>query len=374
VDAEKIYVALFVLEQDDEGAGGMIMIGKAPFLLFLLIAFSGCRQDAAIVVVKEQETASSVAVSPYLISVSDVAALIGKAAAPLIIEVSKAERFGEGHLPGAVNTWRPDYEAAVAEYPYGGIRASREKMAKLLSRLGAKADDLIIAYCTKGGADAARLQWILRSYGHERVAIMDGGKEAWKLAGYPLTCRLAPKRSSTNYQFMGPIREDYFATLAEVVAAVTDTSVLLLDVREEYEYLGLPYVTHDSIARFKSGAFTYGSIPTARHLNWSEAVNLHSDHSFKSLADLNHNFLARGVSPDKDIIVYCQSGVRSAHTTFVLRELLGYPKVSNYDGSWIEWSYIHALDTLGMLQRHTTAERIETAYQELQEDLQQSKN
>jgi thiosulfate/3-mercaptopyruvate sulfurtransferase len=194
---------------------------------------------------------------------------------------------------------------------------------------------------------------------------MDGGKVGWQHAGYPLTKAVTAPAPPTTYRFTGPETTDHLASLEDVLAAISDTNTVIVDTREDYEYLGIPHVVNNSVIRFKKGAFTHGAIPGAHHLNWSEAVDLHSDHTFKSLADLNHNFLRQGITPDKRIIVYCQSGVRSANTAFVLTELLGYPDVRNYDGSWIEWSFVHQQDTLGKLEHHTSEEESEKIYQEL---------
>lgn len=333
-----------------------------PFFLALILLVGGCRENAS-----SPASAEVVAVyghSQYLLSVEEVAALLDSPTPPLLLEISKAPNFAEEHLPGAINLWRPDYEDDV-NYPFGGMEASRKKMASLLSGLGAKPGELIVVYCTKGSADAARLLWILRGYGHERVGIMNGGKAGWQHAGYPLTREATAFRPRTNYTFAGPEVENYSASIDEVLAAIGDTNTVIVDCREDYEYLGAPYLAGNSVVRFKKGAFAAGAIPGARHLNWSEAVDLHSDHTFKSLDDLNHNFLRKGISPDKQIIVYCQSGVRSAHTAFVLKELLGYPNVKNYDGSWIEWSYFYGKDTSGKIQHHTSPEKTEIIYREL---------
>lgn len=336
------------------------------FLALLLTTFS-CIKDTGHKGPGEQPVA--IASSPYLLSVEEVAALLESPSPPLLIETSVAEIFSTGHIPGAINVWRPDY-ADDENYPFGGMRASREKMAQLLGHLGAKKEALIVVYCTKGSVDAARLQWILRSYGHDRVVIMDGGKAAWQHAGYPLVKAVSTNRVPTDYHFPGPEREDCFASLEEVVAAIRDTNIIIVDAREDYEHLGIPHLSNGRVVRHKAGAFAPGAIPGARHLNWSEAVDLHADHTFKSLADIKHNFLRQGITPDRKIIVYCHSGVRSAHTTFVLRQLLGFPNVKNYDGSWIEWSYVFASDTTGQLQHHTSPDEVEMIYHDLMADLQ----
>lgn len=339
----------------------MIALGNVSMLLLFLLLFGGCKQDISLQEAEEQNI--HFAESPYLVAVEEVHAMLKTSSSPLLIEVSKEKSFVDGHLPGAHNLWRSDY-GDDEHYPFGGMRASREKMTKLLGRLGAVGNKPIIVYCAKGSADATRLQWILRGYGHDQVMVMDGGKEAWRHAGFQLS-QAPPSTSPTNYHFPEPEKEGYFISIKEVVAAISDTNSIVLDAREDYEYFGMPYISKDSVVQFKHGAFARGAIPGARHLNWSEAVDLSTDHTFKSLADLNHNFFRRGITPEKRIVVYCHSGVRSAHTTFVLKELLHYPDVKNYDGSWIEWSHLHQHDTLGKLQQYISDEEATLIYQDL---------
>jgi len=113
----------------------------------------------------------------------------------------------------------------------------------------------------------------------------------------------------------------------------------LVDTREPYEYHGNCFVKNNSVHNYKKGAFARGCIPTAIHLNWSDLADLATEDRIKCKKDLEYNLAQKGITKDKEIIVYCQSGSRSSHAAFVLRKVLDYPKVKNYDGSWIEWSY-----------------------------------
>ncbi len=272
-----------------------------------------------------------------------------------IIEISKSEAFAEAHLPGALNIWRPDYENRQ-DYPYEGMRATKTQMKALLSRLGIAPQDTILVYCRGGNVDALRLFWILDLYGHEHLLVMNGGFEAWRQAGFPVS----KEKSSpivTDYRFEQPENDAKLADLEEVLTAIGDTNIILLDTREAEEFNGFPYIDKGKVWPWKDGASTFGRIPGAVHINWSEAVELNGDHRFKSLRALRWNFETRGITPDKTIITYCQSGVRSAHTTFVLTDILGYPHVKNYDGSWIEWSYhYHTLHDVPVERELTEAE------------------
>lgn len=253
-----------------------------------------------------------------------------------VIEISKRDEFETGHLPGAISFWRPDYEGEV--YNFSGMRPSAKKMANLLGKSGIGPEDFIVIYDTKGCVDALRFFWILEMYGHDKISVMNGGKVAWVKDGFDLTTAHA---TAIPVPYIFEKEPDYsrLANKEEVLTAVSDSNTIILDTREPEEFQGVPYISKGVDHPFKKGSFTHGRIQGAVHLNWSDAVDLKSDHRFKSLKELRYNFKQAGVTPDKKIIAYCQSGVRSAHTTFVLTDLLGFKHVRNYDGSWIEWSY-----------------------------------
>jgi len=281
--------------------------------------------------------------SAFLLEPTDVADLLDRHSSAHLIEVSKPELFGAGHVPGAISLWRPDYEGKG--YAYGGMRMSPEEMAELLGKNGIHPGDTLILYDTKGSADALRFWWMLRMYGHEHTFVLNGGKKAWQLDGFSLDTLTKEVPHPVHYHFENAPDLASLIEKEELIKVLKDTNFMLLDTREPEEYQGMPYIDKGICYPFKKGAFTYGRIPGSVHLNWSDAVDLHGDHRFKSIQDLKYNFEQAGITPEKTIIAYCQSGVRSAHTTFVLTEILGYPNVRNYDGSWIEWSYYALQDT-----------------------------
>jgi thiosulfate/3-mercaptopyruvate sulfurtransferase len=288
---------------------------------------------------------------PLLMSVSELDSLMNEGyftrseegdGSLVLIEVGPAASYREdGHIPGALQVWRPDY-ATEHSVPYGGLRASRSHMELLLGSLGIHPKDHIILYDNKGSADALRLRWILKLYGHLAVSILDGGKKAWQMAGFPLSTDLETEKNAVEYRFPNPEDRTELAHLDDMLMALSDSNSQILDAREPEEFHGHPFLQGHAVVPWKNGAFDYGRIPNAIHLNWSDAVNLHGDHRFKPLDVIRYNVEQAGLSPEKQIIAYCQSGVRSAHMTFVLKDLLGYPDVKNYDGSWIEWSFFHA--------------------------------
>jgi thiosulfate/3-mercaptopyruvate sulfurtransferase len=324
------------------------------------------KPDAASKVEPIDESLKSSVKANHLIETADVKKMYDKGQAFKVIEISKEAKFEEGHLAGAVNFWRPDYEGKA--YAYGDMRASPEEMAALLGDNGISPDDYLVIYDTKGSVDAIRFMWILDMYGHERMAVMNGGKAAWKADGFELT-REEKETAPVLYAFSGTPDYLSLARMEDVLAAMKDTNCVLVDTREPEEYHGLPYIYKGACYPYKKGAFTYGRIPGSVHLNWSDAVDLKGDHRFKSLKDLKYNFKKAGVTPDKKIIAYCQSGARSAHTLYVLTEILGYENVQNYDGSWIEWSYNYMHNANVAIERDIDDEDHKTQLAELKASL-----
>jgi len=290
-----------------------------------------------------------------ILSIHEAKVLLATEQNVVLFEVSKKQKFEEKHLPNAQNLWRPDYENKT-DYPYSGMRASQSAIEQLLSKRGVSADSKIIIYDSRGGCDAIRLAWILREYGHEETYTINGGKVAWEKADFPTTTVVSNYLPPTNYKFTSQSQMIETASIAELERAINNPNCLILDTRTQEEFLGQPYRSKGKVHPWKKGAFTFGCIPGAVHLDWSDAVAMHDDHRLKCLKDLEYNFQCAGVTPDKEIYVYCQSGVRSAHTTFVLKEILGYPNVKNYDGSWVEWSYHHVTHGDVKIERHTSEE------------------
>lgn len=318
----------------------------------VIISITACKLDNKITDTK----VSSEALSAALWSVNQTKNYLDTANQYVIFEISKREKYLKKHLPNAHNLWRTDYENS-SDYAYTGMMASVPQMEVLLSKYGIVTNTQIILYDTKGNADAARFWWILKAYGHDKVSLIDGGKTAWQQAELALETVQPLLQKTTDYRFVKQVPKALSASIDMVKNAISDKNIVLLDTREPEEYAGQPYIHNNKIYRFKKGAFANGCIPKAVHLNWSDAVDLHGDHRIKAIKDLKYNFEQMGVTPDKIIIAYCQSGVRSAHTIFVLSEILGYPNVYNYDGSWIEWSNKHIEEgTVAIEQKTSKAE------------------
>ncbi|WP_372714959.1 sulfurtransferase [Ilyobacter sp.] len=248
----------------------------------------------------------------------------------VVLDVRKTTEFLIGHIPGAVDIWRTDISADDSEYPFGGMRASAEKMKNVLGNYGVDSDTHILIYDAKADYDAARLWWILDMYGHKKISLIDGGIDGWEEAGLPLEMGFAKKKDKKVYSFNKKPDYSKLAQLKDVKKAIKSKDIIVIDTRAEDEHLG---------TTTKKGAFRPGRIPSKTFIPWESAVNDKGDKTFRSIEELKNIYVKQGVTSDSTIIAYCQSGVRSAHTTFVLTQLLGYKKVKNYDGSWIEWSY-----------------------------------
>ena len=229
-------------------------------------------------------------------------------------------------ISGSFSVWRPDYSATGDSYPFGGMRPEKEEMEAMLSSFGATQESTIVVYAANDHHDAARLYWQIKMLGHEDVRYLDGGLNAWVGAGLP-TGNANPTVTATSYT-APEYNKAQLATFETVVNAINDPEWVIIDTRGLSE--------HDGSLTL-SDAFGPGAIPESHFLEWTEALN--KDTTLKSAEELKaiYGDLIEG----KKVISYCQSGVRSAHTTMVLKEVLGAEEVFNYDGSWVEWSHAY---------------------------------
>ncbi|HEX5416157.1 MAG TPA: sulfurtransferase [Chloroflexota bacterium] len=243
-----------------------------------------------------------------------------------------------GHIPGAVMVdWHRDLnDPRFRDY----IDAA--DFAALMSRLGIGNDTTVVFYGDKHNWWAAYAYWVFKLFGHENVKIMNGGRKKWIDEGRELT-REVSTCPATSYQVkpakqeIRAFREDVLTHIGRPSPRADQVTVpaghSLVDVRSPGEYGGTLLHMADYP---QEGALRGGHIPGAQNIPWSTAVR-QEDSTFKSADELQALFEGKGITPDQDIIAYCRIGERSSLTWFVLHELLGYPKVRNYDGSWTEW-------------------------------------
>jgi len=236
--------------------------------------------------------------------------------------------YTSGHIPGAVEVdWTKDLND-----PLRRDYLSREGFEALMSRLGVTPETTLVFYGDKNNWWATYAFWVFQLFGHRNAKIMDGGRLKWELEKRPLT-REKPSYPPTTYQ--APERDDAtIRAFREQVLAHVQTGKPLVDVRSPAEYSGERLHMPDYP---NEGALRGGHIPGAVNVPWSRAINP-EDGTFKPAEALRAIYeQEQGLRPDDDVIVYCRIGERSSHTWFVLRYLLGYQRVRNYDGSWTEW-------------------------------------
>ncbi|SEJ82986.1 thiosulfate/3-mercaptopyruvate sulfurtransferase [Deinococcus reticulitermitis] len=238
--------------------------------------------------------------------------------------------YETGHLPGAAKVdWQQDFWHPVERDFIGA-----DEVSALLGRLGIKEGDLIVLYGDKSNWWASYAYWFLKYSGvRNPLKLMDGGRQKWVAEGRELSTD-APEFTPTEYP---PLTRDeslraYRDEVKAHIETVRSGQGAMVDVRSPDEFSGK--VTH--MPNYpQEGVLRGGHIPGARNIPWARATN--EDGTFKSADELRTLYGSEGVTPDKDVIAYCRIAERSSHSWFVLRELLGYPQVRNYDGSWTEW-------------------------------------
>lgn len=235
--------------------------------------------------------------------------------------------YHAGHIPGAHEVdWARDLNDPVRRDYLG-----RAEFEKLMSRLGATKDSLIVLYGDKSNWWATYAFWVFQLFGHTKCRILDGGRGKWLAEGRTMTKEIPAARSS---DYRAPERSDHdIRAFRDQVLVHVQNHGKLIDVRSPDEFSGkLLHMENYP----NEGALRGGHIPGAKNVPWAKATN--PDGTFKSAAELRALYEDQaGLNPGDDVIVYCRIGERSSHTWFALTYLLGYPNVKNYDGSWTEW-------------------------------------
>ena len=233
------------------------------------------------------------------------------------------DEYDKGHLPGAVYLdWST--ELATKQDPIAFKVARGEQVKTAMERLGIGDDTTIVGYDDEGGHFVSRVWLVLARHGHgDRVKILEGGLTKWQREGRPLTTEPPTPRQAT---FTPRDANEYLLVTAEQVLQLRDDpNTVLVDVRRLTEYTG-------EEARAKRG----GRIPGSTWVLWQDNLDWGGDRSFKSGDEIRARYESAGVTPDKQVVAYCQGAVRAAHTAITLK-MLGYNNVRVYDGSWEEW-------------------------------------
>lgn len=236
--------------------------------------------------------------------------------------------YPSGHIPGSVQVdWTTDLND-----PLRRDYLDKAGFDKLASRIGITNDTTVVFYGDKNNWWATYAFWVFQLFGHNKAKIMDGGRLKWEKEGRELT-RDVPQYPPTQYR--APERNDtQIRAFRDQVLKHVETRKPLVDVRSPDEFSGKKLHMEGYP---QEGALRGGHIPGAKSVPWARAINPDNG-TFKTADELRAIYeQEQGLKPDDDVIAYCRIGERSSHTWFVLKYLLGYPTVRNYDGSWTEW-------------------------------------
>ncbi len=243
------------------------------------------------------------------------------------VDYDPTANYNQGHIPGAVLfDWKND----LNDDPKRDI-LSKEQLEGLLGKHGISNDTWVILYGDFNNWFAAYAFWDLQYYGVKKLRLMNGGRKKWLLEDRPLTKEI-PSYPPVKFSASAP-NEELRAYKDQVVQSLGLAGKVLVDVRGPKEFTGEILAPPEYPTEHAQRG---GHIPGAVNIPWGQAVN-DTDGTFKPRQDLETLYGTKGVSPDKEVITYCRIGERSSHTWFVLKYLLGYPNVRNYDGSWTEW-------------------------------------
>ena len=235
-----------------------------------------------------------------------------------VVDTRKGDGYQTSHIDGAVC-----YPASMAPFlKEGGRVPTAARFAALMSEIGVGNENLVIAYDDGNNLFAARLWWALNYYGHRQVRLLDGGWDLWIAEGRAVTSAPGSPRPA---RFTPKIDESWIAEWEQVRANIKKPACSILDVRADKEWTGADPM----------GTKRGGHIPSAVHLDWRETID-QATKRFKPTSVIREMFARTGLSPEKEVITYCQGGIRAAHTAFALR-LAGYDRVRNYERSWSEW-------------------------------------
>ena len=243
------------------------------------------------------------------------------------VDYDPENAYRQGHLQNAsLIWWKRDINDPITR-----DIVNKSQFEELMSKNGITADSEVILYGDFNNWFAAFVFWIFKYYGHDKVKIMNGGRKKWELEKKQYT-KDEPQIQRTKYVSQPP-NEGVRAYLFDVRRALDKNDTTLVDVRSPKEFTGeITAPPEYPMEHAQRG----GHIPGANNIPWATAVN-DTDGTFKAIDELKKVYESKGVTPDKDVICYCRIGERSSHTWFVLKYLLGYPQVRNYDGSWTEW-------------------------------------
>lgn len=261
---------------------------------------------------------------PLLIEPAAMAAIADRTDICLISFCNR-ETHDKQHIPGT--HWLPYGDIVRSAALVGGLLPEPGPFHALLQRLGIGPDTMVIAYDEEGGGYAARLVWTLHAYGHTLASVINGGFVAWQEAGLPLDDSPSPQVKHTDYA-PAPTGANVIEA-EEILARLGDADFALLDARSDMEFTGEGALSERA-----------GRIPGAKHFEWTDAMDKSNGLRLKPDSELQERLDELGLTPDKEIVVYCQTHHRSA-LSYLLLCHLGYRRVRGYHGAWSDWGNRH---------------------------------
>ncbi|AMV70511.1 hypothetical protein JCM30471_25040 [Desulfuromonas carbonis] len=244
----------------------------------------------------------------------------------VVLDVRKAPLYWLGHIDGALNVEKERFLETRNEVK--SLVPTAAAFQNLMSSLGLTTASTVVVYAEDDNPYAARLVWTLRYHGHQKAFVLDGGYDKWSMEGRNISLLPTKTPEASNYAFA--VDGDYLEARADadyLYTRLETPDAVVWDTRSDGEFAGTD-------VRADRG----GHIPGAIHLNWTNLQKeVNGVKVLKSPEEINALLLSHGVTPDKEVIAHCQTGIRSSYATLVLLGL-GYQQVKNYDGSWIEWA------------------------------------
>jgi thiosulfate/3-mercaptopyruvate sulfurtransferase len=242
------------------------------------------------------------------------------------VDYDPTANYNLGHLPGAVLfDWKKDINDPVSRNIF-----NRQSCEDLLQRTGVNNNTTLVLYGDFNNWFAAFAFWAFKYYGFKDLRLMNGGRKKWLEEDRPISKDI-PQYQRGNFKATEPDKS-IRVFLNQVKAALDKENIAMVDVRSPKEFTGEILAPPEYPTEHAQRG---GHIPGASNIPWSQAVK--DDGTFKLVEELKQLYQSKGIVPEKEIIAYCRIGERSSHTWFVLKYLLGYPDVKNYDGSWTEW-------------------------------------
>ena len=273
-----------------------------------------------------------------LLSAEDVKAMLDKGEELLLIDVRDGEEYGKEHISGAVSV--PDIFYHLSTTSADGLSETYQKFGEILSAVGLKPGQKAVLYedgLTTRFGSSCRGWWLLNHLGHDNVFILNKGMASWKAAGLPTDDKPV---DVTPSDFKVNVNNAILATKEDVLAAIENDSVVLLDNRDAREWYAEGSSPYD--ADGKDFSPRRGRIPSARWVEWYELLDSSDIPTFKSADEITRILSEQGIGKDDDIIIYCFKGSRASNT-FAALKMAGFKNLRNYLGSWYEWSVDESL-------------------------------